>query len=370
MSKNITILNLPIEKYEGLEKIKSILDNLPFEYKLFELDPSITFEILNKLIIKSDLIIIPSHEIWKYYGRNINDLIYFYFKLGGSVIYDVNPNVSEEQNDFLNLFEMKSTNIRLRTRLGYDIPFAMSDHSFKERKIFKSIDQIIMTQPNHIEYWGNSEPILRSNGNFLSIDGSLDLKINFENKLITPIALNENQNEGIFICINGYVKIVGLNNIEDESKNKMFLINLMNYVLSKKSRYELAITEYRNIEEKLMSIIKIHLKIFSNESWIDKIPLNVMDKIKNNLNEENDYEKGLFFIDLKKIIKNNWDIFKDTLDVNNVGKSHSLDWIDYVNEKRKYLVHKAKDSENDGINFEVVQKLKEISSMLKGIISK
>lgn len=369
MSKNITILNLPIEEYEGIGKIKSILDELSLSYKLFELNPSISLEILKGLIIKSDLIVVPSHEIWKYYGNDVIDLIYYYFSIGGSIIYEVNPNLSDEQNNLLSLFEMKGTKVRLRTRIGYDIPFAMSDHSFKDRKIFKNIDQIIVTQPNHIEYWGNSEPILRSNGNFLSVDGSSDLISDFENQLITPVAINENQNEGCFICVNGYIKINNLNSKDDEINNKVFLLNIYKYVLSKKSRYELITTEIREIEDNLITIVKRNLNITSNERWLSIFPSTVKEKIKSNLNKNIDYQKELFFIQLKKIIEHNWSNFNHTLDANNIGKSKSLRWIDYVNEKRKYLTHKAKDSDNDGINFEDFDKFKKINIMLKKIIS-
>jgi hypothetical protein len=369
MSKNITILNIPIEKYHSIDRIISVLNELPIEYRIFELDPTISYENLKMLIVKSDLIFVPGDNILKYYGRNVIELIYKYYAIGGSIIYEINPNNSDEQDDLLKLVEMKSTNIRLRTRFGYDIPFAKTDHSFKDRKLFKNIDQVVITQPNHIEYWGNSEPILRSNGNFLSIDGLTDYISSLESKFITPIVLNENNNEGSFISINGYIEIDKLISKEDRLKNKFFLINIFSYFLSKKSRYELITTEMREIEDKLIKIIKRNLNITSNESWLKIIPIQVEQSIKINFNTDTDYQKGLFFIHLKKIIEHNWNSFQNTFDKNNEGKNKSLKWIDHVNKKRKYLTHKAKDPDNDGINFEDINYFKKINNVLQEIIT-
>jgi hypothetical protein len=370
MCKNIAILNLPIEQYEGIEKLNYILNKLPFEFKINELDPSISLDNLNKLMLKSDLIIIPSHQIWNYYGTGLFDLILNYFELGGSIIYEVNPNLSDEQNYFLNMFDMKHTGVKLRSRLNYDIPFAMSDHSFKDRIIFKNIDQVILTQPNHIDYWGNAEPILRSNGNFLSIDGVSDELLDFKNKLITPIAINENINEGVFICFNGFIKIDNLNNSDDEENNKLFLSNIFNFILRKKSRNLLAYEEYRSIEKKLIAIIKKKLKINSNEDWLDKTPVNTIENIKINLKSGSSYEEGLNFIHLKKIIFHNWNDFKGIFDNNNIGKNNSLKWADYVNENRKDIAHPAKDLEDDAITFEVIKTFKGINSMLNELYDK
>ena len=70
-------------------------------------------------------------------------------------MYEINPNVTEKQNFSLNSVEMKFTGTRLRTRFSYDIPFAMSEQSFRDRFLYKGMDQIILTQPNHIDFQGN-----------------------------------------------------------------------------------------------------------------------------------------------------------------------------------------------------------------------
>jgi hypothetical protein len=365
MKKKITIFNLPVEKYYNMDNLVYVLNKLSYKYIIYELDSTITTENLYAIIQYSDVIIIPGQKVFNYFGDGLMEKIISYYESGGTILYEVDSNVTEKQNLFLNAFEMKFTGIRLRTRLNYDIPFAMSDHSFRDRYLYKGIDQIILTQPNHIEYWGNSEPILRSNGNFLSIDSRTDLAIDFENRLITPIVFQENKNEGLFIGINGYIKIIDMINIVDKSNNTKFLCNLYEMIFRKKSRYENAYSEYRLIEKLLLSLVKLKLKINNANDWTEYIPIKVYDEINRSGREIDNIENALNFIQLKKIIAHNWNLFQEVFD--NGNKSKSLSWIDYVNEKRKDIAHPVKDINDHSITYEVVDKLKEIRKMLMKI---
>lgn len=357
-----------MDSYYNMANLNYILNKLNHDCNIDELDPTVTLENLYARLQFSDLVIITGPEIFNYFGDGLMEKIILYYNSGGSILYEVNPNVTDMQNLFLNSFEMKYTGIRLRTRLSYDIPFAMSEHSFRDRYLYKGIDQIILTQPNHIHFWGNSEPILRSNGNFLSIDGETDLLTDFENKLITPIVFNENNNEGLFICINGYVKINELINLIDRSNNTKFLCNLFEMILSKKSRYEKAYSEYRLIEKLLLLIVKNKLSKNKSIDWIENIPSNVLEEIIRNRSDINNIEEALNFIQLKKIVSHNWNLFKETFDNENQSKKKSLSWIDFVNEKRKDIAHPVKDVNDHSITFEVINKLKEIRQMLTKII--
>ena len=367
MEKTITILNLPIEPYYGIANLKYILNELEYDCNIYELDTTVTHENLYARLQFSDLVIINGQEVFNYFGDGLMEKIILFYNSGGSILYEVNPNVTDIQNLFLNSFEMKHTGIKLRTRLSYDIPFAMSEHSFRDRYLYKGIDQIILTQPNHIDFWGNSEPILKSNGNFLSINAATDLLTDFENKLITPIVFHENNNEGLFICINGYVKTHELINLIDRSNNIKFLCNLFELILNKKSRYQKAYSEYRLIEKLLLSIVKNKLPINNSNDWFVYIPDNVLEEIKRNRSDISNIEEALNFIQLKKIIIHNWNLFKEIFDNGNESKKKSLSWIDYVNEKRKDIAHPVKDVNDHSITFEVINKLKEIRQMLTKI---
>jgi hypothetical protein len=370
MTKNITILNLPVEKYYNKNNILQVLRKLKQEYYLNELDPTVTFENLDTLIQCSDLIIISGKEVFQYYGEGLIAKIISYYNSGGNIIYEVDPNITEEQNEFLSRFEMSYKGIRLRLRNSYDVPFAMSRHSFRDRYLFKEIDQIILTQPNHIEYWGESAPILISNGSFLSIDAKTDLKSEFPNNEITPIVFKENKNEGLFICVNGFVNINYFSTNEDNDNNLKFLCNLYEMILNKKSRYEIAYTEYRKIEQNLISIVISELKRKNGENWKEMIPIKILENISEKKPQIKKIEEALDFIQLKKIVEYNWSSFQRIFDGNNnLGKKKSLSWMDWVNEKRKDLAHPLKDIKNKGITYDIITELRVISIMLKDKIN-
>lgn len=238
MKKTVTILNLPVETYYYKNDLITVFNEIQLDYSMNELDTSISLETLNKLIASSDLLIIPGLNVFRYYGESLLPNAIAYYNSGGNIIYYVDPNVTAIQNDFLKYFEMGYEGIRLRTGGSYNVPFAHTTHSFRDNYLYKAIDQIIVTQPNHITYWGNTRPLLVSNGNFLSIDGKSDTNSTFPGEHITPIAIRENKNEGKFLAINGFIKIKDDSfDIDDNKRNLKFLGNLYTMIFDKKSRY-------------------------------------------------------------------------------------------------------------------------------------
>jgi len=365
MSKTITILNLPIEKYYNLINLEIILDNTKEKYKLIQLDVTIELEKVFEIITYSDLLIINGPNVFGYYGLKIIEKINEYYNSGGIIIYEIHPNKSELQDTFLNYYQMKSSDIRLRSQTNYVIQIAKTSHSFRDRYLSKDIDNIMITQPNHIEYWGTTEPILMCNGGFLAVDSKTDLIVNTPTNSITPIVFQENINEGLFICINGDIELNCFPNPIDNENNLRFLTNLHGMILRKKSRYEIAYNEYRKIEHNIINIVMTELKNIKGEKWIELIPQKIIDIIKLKKQNINTLDEALDFIQIKKIIEHNWSYFQKYFEgENNSGKEKSLKWMDWVNENRKVIAHPVKDLENKHITYNTINELRKISQML------
>jgi len=367
MVKRILILNLPNPEFPGMDDLQTVLSGLHHACLINTLCLSDTQISLRKKLQYTDLLIIPGPLIFGYFGNSLFEDIISYYQSGGSIIYDAYPNDTSQQNEFLNNFEMRCTDIRLRGRYAYDIPFADTPHSFRDRYFYKEIDQIIMSGPNHIEYWGASQPILVSNGSFLAIDGKSDSIEHFESNKITSIVINENTDNGLFLCLYGEIKINGLPCEQDQVKNLRFLQNIFNILLNRKSRYEIAYILCREVEKQLLKIIKNVLKIDNDMDWMAYIPDNVIKDIKQNRPDSDKLEHAFNFIQLKKIISNNWSIFKEVLNHNGDGKGKALSWIDKINENRKIIAHAVKDPEDKMITYKVINELKITKAFLMKI---
>ena len=366
MKKNITILNLPGEKYYDRETLEIILEKILLNNLIVELERLLSFEDVVALIQKSDLLIIPGTDVFLYYGTSLMPSIISYFKNGGNILYSVEPNVTGIQNEFLGLFEMGYAGIRLRPAYGYDVPFANSTHSFRDRYLYKDLDNIYITQPNNIEFWGGTQPILMSNGNFMSIDSKTDLRSDFPSNMITSIAINESKNGGIFFCKNGHIQINNEKWLKDDNeKNEKFLCNIYNMLLNKTTREEIAYSLYRQIEQHLSFIVFGTLNKHYKEDYLSSIPENIILKLNERNSEIQNIQNELDFIQLKKIIEHNWIIFKTIFTSDNEGsKKKVLSWMDWVNELRKKIAHPTRDMENNLITYDNIQKLRDIIEVL------
>lgn len=378
MKKSITVLNLPVEDYIDKDILQKILDGLSFEFDVFTLDETIDLDTLNRYIVGSDLIVIPGPRCFSYYGTRLKEMVFDYYSKGGCIFYDIYPVDFAIQNEFLEKFEMKNSGIRLRARTGADILFASTPHSFRDRYFFQDIDGIVLSQPNHTEYWGNSIPILKGNGNFISISEN-DLPVNFDSKEITPIVMAENDQHGMMISINGAILLTDQIHRDDSENNFNFFVNLYNFALSRrKSRYELYSGDFRMVEQLLAKFVLNRMKEKFGDNWYMRIPDAVLKMAEQRAGRGGDIESNLSrlersfdFIHYKKIISANWEIFKELMDVDEKNlKAKSLKWMDTLNEKRKPTFHSSKDPLDKEITYDDISFLRECKCRLEEISKK
>ncbi len=104
-----------------------------------------------------------------------------------------------------------------------------------------------------------------------------------------------------------------------------------------------------NIEMMLQSAILEELKREcgpgENQWWMVGIPKNVRLKVSQRCEDDDNKRGGKEFyfdlIDYRHIVAypQNWSLFETTLGFGKGGKDKKLDWLDYVNEKRKLVAH-------------------------------
>ena len=104
----------------------------------------------------------------------------------------------------------------------------------------------------------------------------------------------------------------------------------------------------RSIESKLSVFLLTRLKSTGSDWWVQRVPEPIRKKCAGRQEEEKnkipEKEAYLDFVDIKQILRDNWDVFQQPL--RSVGftgsKDKALEWMDRVNGLRRMSAHPVK----------------------------
>ncbi len=237
------------------------------------------------------------------------------------------------------------------------VVFQRSPHRFRDSTIFAGVDQVTVLQPDAIWYGGESLPLLVAAEDDSCVDATTDLPSSWPPCELACFAIWSGTNGGLVLTMAGSVlhdpttlQIDGYNS--GCEINRQFAVNILRRVCGNRtsmfspvSPYDL----YKHIEVNMARTVVEFLQFHNPSKWWQEL---VPEKVRENCETRMKTEKRnlppqayFMFIELKAVLKNNWQIFATTF--SRAGKSGGankcLEFMDRVNEIRKLVAHPVKE---------------------------
>ena len=123
------------------------------------------------------------------------------------------------------------------------------------------------------------------------------------------------------------------------------------------------------IQQNVIKTLKITFGEDITQWWHNGVPAAIKKKAIEEAQLQGEYkefEKYLYFVDLKEIITKNWELFKDiyAIDSKHDNKKKGLEWFTKMNDIRNICYHPPRG----GVSNELLEFLKLIYTELEGII--
>jgi len=304
---------------------------------------------LKGLISETDAFFLPDDTLLmvEEYAQLLHERV----QSGARLLVRLNENCLRLQNTFLAKYDLTGTTVRIRSRSTPLISLKRSPDNYRDVRLFVSVDEVRIQNPNAIWYGGESLPVLVADDQYLAIDGETDFPSDWNaRELACAAAWHGAKRAGVLAISGGYFEdpFDGATGIHwpGIEVNRQLARNMLEY-LTEGRPCDTPEDRCNRIEINLTDFVFGVLKACGSDWWNAFVP----EKIRQKCTQRRDQERGRFpakaycdLIDLKTVMEKNWQLYGPVFQLVLGGgtKNASLRWLNELNELRRLVGHPLK----------------------------
>lgn len=282
---------------------------------------------------------------------------------GGRLLLSLPESRLDEANTLSAPFDVTGTDWRIRRRDmrdAYSLEFTRGQDLFKDPYLLSGVDRVAFKSVSALWYAGNAQPVVSfgrdpDGDSLLLVSGRTDFPVSeFTWQEVTPLVISYTEQDGGLLATSSIgllsdpVTTVGGITFSGIDGNPQLARNILRFLTSTGSSARQTVQDkLHSLEVNLAEFVKtVGEAAFGNEWWERLVPEQERSKCAQRRRGTSPPITGLDFVDFRKIIARNWDLFLPYLTAvlgTVESRSQGLRWLDVIPSIRNAAAHPVRE---------------------------